>query len=246
MGRVRIFAGPNGSGKTTLNTQLKGDFNLGYYLNADDLFEKVEQECFIDFNSYNLAPSPDELKTFVLQHGLYSKLSSGLSFKLVGTRAEFYGPTNIYEIAILTDFLRFSLLNTKKTFSFETVFSHSDKVSFIRISNKRGYRTYLYFVSTNSPEINIERVRQRVSEGGHEVPEDKIRKRYYRSLNNLLPAMKLSYRTYIFDNSGKSLKLLAQVTPKKNLNIEAKHLPIWFEKYVLSGTEIALKSQKQT
>ena len=58
--------------------------------------------------------------------------------------------------------------------------------------------------------------------------------------------MKLSYRTYIFDNSGKSLKLLAQVTPKKNLNIEAKHLPIWFEKYVLSGTEIALKSQKQT
>ncbi len=82
MGRVRIFAGPNGSGKTTLNTQLKGDFNLGYYLNADDLFEKVEQEKFIDFNSYNLAPSPDQLKNFVLQHGLYSKLPSGLSFKL--------------------------------------------------------------------------------------------------------------------------------------------------------------------
>lgn len=161
-------------------------------------------------------------------------MSSGPSFKLIGTRAEFSGPADIYEIAILTDFLRFSLLNTNKTFSFETVFSHPDKVSFIKISNERGYRAYLYFVSTNSPEINIERVRQRVSEGGHEVPEDKIRKRYHRSLKNLLPAMKLSYRTYIFDNSGKELKLLAQVTPMKNLIIEANQLPIWFEKYVLS------------
>jgi predicted ABC-type ATPase len=244
VGRVRIFAGPNGSGKTTLNTQLKGDFNLGYYLNADDLFEKVEEEKFIDFNSYDLAPSPDELKNFVLRHGLYSRLSSSLSFKLVGTRAEFYGSANIYEIAILTDFLRFSILNTKNTFSFETVFSHSDKVNFIRIANERGYRTYLYFISTNSPEINIERVRQRVLEGGHKVPEKKIRERYYKSLNNLLPAMKLSYRAFIFDNSGKELRLLAQVTPKKNLNIEAKQLPIWFEKYVLSGTEIAFKGQK--
>lgn len=55
--------------------------------------------------------------------------------------------------------------------------------------------------------------------------------------------MKLAYRAYIFDNSAKRLKLLAQVTPKKNLNIETKQLPIWFEEYVLSGTDIVLKIQ---
>lgn len=234
MGRVRIFAGPNGSGKTTLNTELKGKFNLGYYLNADDLCVKVKKENYIDFATYNLSPSFEELKSFFLKHGLYPKLPSGLSFNLVDSKAEFFKPTNMYEVAILTDFLRYALLNTNETFSYETVFSHPDKVGFIKKANKKGYRTYLYFVSTISPEINTERVKQRVAEGGHEVPESKIRDRYYRSLENLLPAIKLSYITFIFDNSGKELKLLAEVNPKKKMKIEAKQLPIWFEEYVLS------------
>ena len=140
----------------------------------------------------------------------------------------------MYEIAILADYLRHSLLKTNETFSFETVFSHPDKVSFIEKANKQGYRAYLYFVSTNSPEINMERVKERVLQGGHDVPKSKILKRYKRSLDNLLPAMKLAYRSYIFDNSGKQAKLLAQVTPARNMLIEAKQLPIWFEEYVLS------------
>ena len=235
MGRVRIFAGPNGSGKTTLNTELKGKFNLGYYLNADDLCEKVRRDGFIDFDTFNLTPTTRKLESFVHHHGLYPQLpSKKISFTLNGSKAEFHKPTNTYEIAIIADFIRNSLLDTNATFSFETVFSHPGKIDFIKKANQKGYRTYLYFVSTNSPEINAERVKQRVSEGGHEVPEKKIRDRYRLSLNNLLPAIKLSYRTYIFDNSGISLKLLAQVTPAKNLNIETSQLPVWFEEYVLS------------
>ena len=236
-GRVRIFAGPNGSGKTTLNTQLKGEFNLGHYLNADDLYRRVEKRKCIDFKHYNLAPSPKELTTFVCNHGLYPKLKSGLSFKLNGSIAEFHSPADIYEIAILTSFLRSTLLETEQTFSFETVFSHPGKIDFIKSSNDKGYRTYLYFVSTNSPEINIERVKQRVLEGGHDVPEGKIRDRYKKSLHNLAPAMKIAYRTYIFDNSGRETNYLARVTPGKHLHIEAKQLPIWFEEYVLSEFE---------
>jgi len=49
-------------------------------------------------------------------------------------------------------------LKTQKTFSFETVFSHPDKVKYIDTANQSDYRTYLYFVSTNSPEINNDRV----------------------------------------------------------------------------------------
>ncbi|MDH3348487.1 MAG: zeta toxin family protein [Desulfobulbaceae bacterium] len=234
MGRVRIFAGPNGSGKTTVNEELKGQFNLGYYLNADDLCLKVEKDDRIDLSCFNLSPSFAELESFFCDHNLYQTLPFGISFKLVDSCLVFSKQTNMYEIAILADYLRHSLLKTKATFSFETVFSHPDKVSFIEKANKQGYRTYLYFVSTNSPEINIARVKARVSLGGHDVPESKILKRYKRSLDNLLPAMKLAYRTYMFDNSGKQAKLIAQVTPAKNMHVEAKQLPIWFEEYVLS------------
>ncbi|MCK4793524.1 MAG: hypothetical protein KAV87_57880 [Desulfobacteraceae bacterium] len=234
MGRLRIFAGPNGSGKTTVNEKLKGQFNLGYYLNADDLCLKVKKDDRIDLSNYKLSPSFAELDAFFRNHNLYPKLPSGISFKLIDTSLDFFKRSNMYEIAILADYLRNSLLKTNETFSFETVFSHPGKVSFIEKANKQGYRTYLYFVATDSPEINMERVKARVSQGGHDVPGSKILKRYKRSLDNLLPAMKLAYRTYIFDNSGKRAKFLAQVTPARNMLIEAKQLPIWFEEYVLS------------
>jgi predicted ABC-type ATPase len=233
VGRIRIFAGPNGSGKTTLNSELKGQYNLGYYINADDLFQKVKEEHTFDFSVYNLTPPLASVKAFASRHGLFPKLPFGLSFVLHGSQAIFSGPPNVYEMAIITDYLRHSLLELGETFTFETVFSHPAKISFINKANKKGYRTYLYFVSTNSPEINIERVKQRVKEGGHAVPEAKIRSRYKRSLENLLPAMKQAYRTYVFDNSGKSCKLLAQVTPGKNLTIDCEHIPLWFEEYVL-------------
>jgi predicted ABC-type ATPase len=236
MGRIRIFAGPNGSGKTTLNSELKGSYNLGYYINADDLYKKVKEELFFDFSDYNLTPSLLSIKAFASQHGLFSKLPIGLSFKLQGSQAIFRGSPNVYEMAMIADYLRHSLLETGETFSFETVFSHRAKISFIEEANKKGYRTYLYFVSTNSPDINIERIKQRVEEGGHEVPESKVRSRYKRSLENLLPAMMLSYRTYIFDNSGKGCKLLAQVSPRKNLTLDTEHVPLWFKKYVLKHT----------
>jgi predicted ABC-type ATPase len=51
-------------------------------------------------------------------------------------------------------------------------------------------------------EINIGRIRYRVSQGGHAVPEDKIVSRYYRSLELLIPAIKSTNRAFIFDNSG--------------------------------------------
>lgn len=234
MGRVRIFAGPNGSGKTTVNENLKGQFNLGYYLNADDLYLEVEKNKRVSLADYNLSPSLAELKSFFCGHNLYPTLPSGISFKLIDTSLVFSKRANMYEIAILADYLRHALLETDKTFSFESVFSHPDKIRFIEKANNHGYRTYLYFVSTNSPEINIERVKARVFQGGHDVPESKIRKRYKRSLDNLLPAMKLAYRTYIFDNSERQAKLIAEVTPAKNMRVEAKRLPIWFEEYVLS------------
>ena len=98
---------------------------------------------------------------------------------------------------------------------------------------RRKYRTYLYYVAMDVVELSVARVAERVAGGGHDVPEDKIRKRYDASLANLLPALKLAYRAYIFDNSGLEAKPIAEKTPRGKLNILTEHIPLWFAHSVL-------------
>jgi predicted ABC-type ATPase len=80
--------------------------------------------------------------------------------------------------------------------------SHHSKVDLLAQAQAAGYRTYLYFVATDDPVINISRVKSRVKLGGHNVPEDKIAERYHRSLELLMDAIRHTNRAYVFDNSG--------------------------------------------
>src|SRR5690606_36638714 len=81
----------------------------------------------------------------------------------------------------------------------------------MRRAAEKGYKVYLYFVCTESPEINKYRVKLRVANGGHDVPEDKIESRYYRSLSLLYTAAQIAYQAYFFDNSmhGEPYRLIA-------------------------------------
>ena len=63
-------------------------------------------------------------------------------------------------------------------------------------------KIYLYYIATKNPAINIERVDNRVEEGGHFVPKDKIESRYYKTMENLYSAILLSDKAYLFDNSN--------------------------------------------
>ena len=100
-----------------------------------------------------------------------------------------------------------------------------------------GYKVYLYFVSTESPEINKFRVEVRKKQGGHDLPSDKIESRYYRSLDFLFEACQLAYQAFFFDNSvdGQDSVLFAHFKKEKNSkkwNIsENKNIPGWFRKY---------------
>ena len=80
----------------------------------------------------------------------------------------------------------------------------------MRLAKQKGYRVYLYYVSTLSPEINVGRVRTRVAEGGHDVQVAKISSRYTKSLEQLYEAISLSDRAYVFDNSGKKYQWIAE------------------------------------
>lgn len=92
--------------------------------------------------------------------------------------------------------------------AFETVLSTPEKLDFLKFASENGYKISSLFVATNSPEVNIDRVSKRVEQGGHDVPVDKIRQRYYRSLSNLAVLFLLSDSMIVVDNSVKPQVIL--------------------------------------
>ncbi len=98
---------------------------------------------------------------------------------------------------------RQKLLSMGKSMIIETVLSRSDKLDFVSGARKQGYRVISVFVGTASSDINCEHVKRRVAEGGHDIPEDKVRARYARSMENLPILAECSDELYIYDNSGK-------------------------------------------
>ncbi len=100
-----------------------------------------------------------------------------------------------------------------------------------------GYKVYLYFVSTESPDINKYRVLERTMHGGHDVPPDKITSRYYRALDLLFDAAQFAYQAYFWDNSvdGNDAQLFAHFKKsggKKEWDkIKPQNVPEWFKKY---------------
>lgn len=144
---------------------------------------------------------------------------------------------NSYFASVMVDFLRQWYLRERVSFTFESVMSHPDKVGLLAKAQEAGYRTYLYFVATDDPEINVSRVHNRVALGGHSVPETKIVSRYYRSMDLLIDAIKHTNRTYIFDNStdnaGTDHTWLAEITDAKTMELKTELIPAWFKKAVL-------------
>ena len=87
------------------------------------------------------------------------------------------------------------------SFITETVFCHESHLAFMKKAKKAGYNVRLIYVATDSPDINVARVKKRVRQGGHNVEEEKIRSRYYRSLALLKKAVDIADTAEIRDNS---------------------------------------------
>lgn len=111
------------------------------------------------------------------------------------------------------DSLRRELVNQRESFVFETVFSDpvGEKISFLREVAADGYTVLLCFIGVSSPQVSEERVAMRVSQGGHDVPTDKLLARYSRTLANLKTAIKDLPNVWIFDNDdlGTPYRLVA-------------------------------------
>ena len=98
--------------------------------------------------------------------------------------------------------LREQCIQGGEEFSFETVLSTERNLNLLKKAKAEGYFIRCVFVLTCSPEINKIRVKNRVLNGGHDVPEDKIVSRYYKSLEMISKLIPICDRISIYDNSG--------------------------------------------
>ena len=230
-----MFAGPNGSGKSTLKLYL-APFLHGVYINPDEIEAQIQREGFLNLTDFKVVPTQVEVQAFFRGSKFLEAAGYAAEAQLIDleeNRLAFNGITvNSYLASVAADFIRTKLLDQKISFSFETVMSHPGKLDILRTARKCGYRTYLYYVATDDPNINISRVKNRVARGGHSVPEDKIIERYHRSIAQLADAISLTDRAYIFDNSKETANqqavFLAEVTGGSSMRIEPEKLPLWF------------------
>ena len=114
------------------------------------------------------------------------------------------------------------------SFCYETVFSHPSKVEMIAMARAAGYRVTLVFIHLADPALNVLRVRQRVSEGGHSVPTDKIAARIPRTLAHVRDAVRLADETLLLDN-GRRDDPFRRIAERRgdDVTIHVDPLPAW-------------------
>lgn len=256
--RMRVFAGPNGSGKTTIiqevrRTKVNGrPVDFGLYINADNIAKALLGRSGFDLAPYEVSTHPADLHQFAHRSGLLGKPFNEARF----LRAHKWKGTCLTSVdhavddrlaQLVAQYLYDRLLDARRKFTFETVFSHPGKLDLMRRAKASGYKVYLYYVGTEDPSINVQRVRDiRVKEGGHDVPERKIRSRYERSMANLKEAMELAYHAFLWDNSGTESHLFCNHKKPEGApeywNFDETHIPIWFvQHYLLAYPEDSAK-----
>jgi predicted ABC-type ATPase len=233
--RLRMFAGPNGSGKTTVKNHLNKPASwFGLYINPDDLEAAIRRDGVLPLESFGLSFGTDEVRAYFTDSPfLRSQNLHGTAHTIVraGDILDFRGvPFTSYHASVLSDFLRRQAIAAGRSFTFETVMSAPDKVRLLEEARTHGYRTYLYFIATIDPLINVQRVRNRVASGGHHVPEAKIVERYYRSIGLLHEALRYTSRAFLFDTSQEGPWYFAEVTEGTYVALKLDDAyPSWFE-----------------
>ncbi len=127
---------------------------------------------------------------------------------------------------------REQLLREHKDFIFETVLSSDGKVDFLKRAKEEGYFIRIFFICTESPTINAARIANRVMEGGHDVPIQKIISRYEKAIVNAVKVMRFADRVYFYDNSvdNRNAQILFRTTDGQFVKQYVSPIPEWANK----------------
>ena len=112
------------------------------------------------------------------------------------------------------------LLRKQKDFAVETTLATRTLLKTVRMAQNAGYTVTLLYFWLNSPELAVERVRARVEAGGHNIPEETIRRRYnvgiYYFFNSYAP---ICERWILADNSQIPFRVIAEGSKNETMNI---------------------------
>lgn len=136
----------------------------------------------------------------------------------------------VAEGAEAADVLRVAYLEERRSFVTETVFSDpaGAKLQFLRDALAVGYEVTLLFIGLASVALSEARVAHRVAGGGHDVPSEKLARRYAQSLANLAQAMRFVPTVYVFDNSSAATPHRLVLTVNKGVATRAAGaMPAW-------------------
>jgi len=137
-------------------------------------------------------------------------------------------PTSSYKAAQLAQLRIRELFDEGASFCFETVFSHHSKLDLITEAQQRGYQVTLVFIHLSDTRLNELRVAQRVTEGGHAVPVEKIATRIERLHHLMIKAVAQSDHAYLLDNSS-AQNPFRQIAAKHGTTVEVFEdpMPLW-------------------
>ncbi|MDY0222202.1 MAG: zeta toxin family protein [Desulfobacterium sp.] len=133
-----------------------------------------------------------------------------------------------YQAATVAAKIREDLIEQGISFCFETVFSHESKIDFVAQAKANGYKIILVYIHLIDSNLNEARVKQRISEGGHSVPPEKIHSRIPRTMKHIKTALSLVDEARILDNSLRD-NPFQQIVVMKSGDYEARidPLPEW-------------------
>jgi predicted ABC-type ATPase len=113
-----------------------------------------------------------------------------------------------------------TLVRDGQSFAFETTCAGKSYIRLLKECQAAGWRISLTYLWVPSPEYSIARVARRVSQGGHHIPEEVIRRRYLAGLWNMRHLyLPLAYDATIYDNRDRALRLVARRAPGFPLNV---------------------------
>lgn len=108
-------------------------------------------------------------------------------------------------------------ISKAESFAVETTLSGKSYLQMMLHARARGFEIVLVYIGTENVEINLDRIRNRVLAGGHNVPEEDVRRRYKRSFENLPIAIQRANHTILFDNSTEEgYRLVAVLSSPEN------------------------------
>ena len=125
------------------------------------------------------------------------------------------------------------LLQKEESFSIETTLSTRSYFKLVETAHKKGYNVTLLYFWLESPEQAIERVAERVSKGGHDIPKDVIIRRYWAGLNNLFDIYMPIVDSWILVNNSQTPRIIVALGGKNHTTkIEDKECFTKIKEYV--------------